>query len=63
VLIQINRLSAGWNFALGQKQTFAPQNVMSALPPKTDTRQRTHAKILVAVTKTSAYLSSSQIFL
>jgi hypothetical protein len=22
--------------ALGQKQTFAPQNVMSALPPKAD---------------------------
>jgi hypothetical protein len=24
--------------ALGQKQTFAPQNVMSALPPKADIR-------------------------
>jgi hypothetical protein len=25
--------------ALGQKQTFAVQNVMSALPPKADIRQ------------------------
>src|SRR5262245_20755765 len=31
---------------------------MSALPPKTDIRQRTHARILVAVTNTSAYLRS-----
>jgi len=26
--------------ALGQKQTFAPQKAMSALPPKADIRQR-----------------------
>jgi hypothetical protein len=27
--------------ALGQKQTFAPQQVMSALPPKADMRSAT----------------------
>jgi len=26
--------------ALGQKQTFAPQKVMSALPPKADIQER-----------------------
>src|SRR5215471_15507310 len=28
--------------ALGQKQTFAPQNFMSALPPKADIRASVH---------------------
>jgi hypothetical protein len=38
--------------ALGQKQTFAPQNAMSALPPKADNKSAPHIASIATINAT-----------
>jgi hypothetical protein len=45
--------------ALGQKQTFAVQNVMSALPPKADIHQMADVRRIVAYLASMAVTSTS----